>query len=330
MKAVIWTAYGPPEVLKLLEVPKPVPKDNEVLIKIRAASVTAGDCEQRAMKLPFWLKIPMRLYTGFIRPTRITILGMDLAGEVEEAGRDVKGFEKGDPVFATTGFTNMGTYAEYICLPTDKEDVALATKPVNLSWEEAAGVPTGGLEALHFIRKAGIKSGDRVLINGAAGTIGSFAVQLAKYFGGEVTAIDSGDKLETLLSIGADEVIDYTKEDFTKNGRSYDVILDIAGTSPFSGSLKSLNKNGRFLLANPGLGQIFRGKWASMMGSRKVITGAADQTTENLIYLKGLIEVGKLKSVVDRSFPLQEAVAAHRYVEQGQKKGNVVMSMSRS
>jgi NADPH:quinone reductase-like Zn-dependent oxidoreductase len=327
MKAIVWTAYGPPEVLRLREVDKPVPKDNEVLVKIRAATVTTGDCEQRSLKLPFWLKLPMRLYVGLSRPKRITILGMDLAGEVEAAGEDVKGLKEGDPVFATTGFTNMGTYAEYICLPEGKEDVALAAKPDVMTYEEAAGVPTGGLEALHFIRKADIKGGDKVLINGAAGTIGTFAVQLAKHFGGEVTAVDSGDKLDMLRSIGADKVIDYTKENFTKSGLTYDVIFDVFGKSPFSGSLKSLKKNGRYLLANPGLWQMFRGLLASMTCSKKVIFGSANQNTENLIHLKGLIEKGKLKSVIDRSFPLEEAAEAHRYVEMGWKKGNVVLTI---
>jgi len=327
MKAIVWTAYGPPDVLRLQDVEKPVPRDNEVLIRIRAASVTAGDCEQRNLKLPLLLSLPMRAYVGLRRPQRITILGMDLAGEIESVGKDVKLFKKGDPVFATTGFVNMGAYAEYICLPEDHRDVALAKKPTNMTYREAAGVPTGGLEALSFLRKGNIQNGQQVLINGAAGTIGTFAVQLAKYFGAEVTAVDSTEKLEILRSIGADHVIDYTQENFTKSGQEYDVVFDVVGKSSFSGSLRSLTKNGRYLLANPGLSKILRGPWISLTGNKKVIFGATDQNTEDLIYLKQLIEAGKIKSVIDRSYPLEQTAEAHRYVETGAKKGNVIITV---
>jgi NADPH:quinone reductase-like Zn-dependent oxidoreductase len=327
MKAIVWTKYGPPEVLQLKDVEKPVPKDNAVLIKIFAATVTAGDCEQRCLKLPFLFSLPMRLYIGLKRPQRITVLGMDLAGEIEAVGKDTKLFKKGDQVFAATGFVDMGAYAEYICLPEEHIKGALAIKPANMTYEEAAGVPTGGLEALHFLRKGNIRSGENVLINGAGGTIGTFAVQLAKYFGAEVTGVDSADKLDMLRSIGADHVIDYTKADFTKSGNTYNVIFDVAGKSSFSGSIRSLKQNGRYILANPGLSQMFRGRWTLMTTGKKVIFGAAGLKTEDLIFLKGLIEAGKIKSVIDRRYPLEQAAEAHRYVEQGHKKGNVVLTV---
>ena len=327
MKAIVWTEYGPPDVLQLKEIEKPVPKYNEVLIRIYATTVTSGDCEQRSLKLPFWHALPMRAYVGLKKPKRITILGMELAGEIESVGKDVKRFRKGDQVFAATGFVRMGAYAEYICLPEEPEEVALAIKPANMTYEEAATVPVGGLEALCFLRKGNIQNGQKVLINGAGGTIGPFAVQLAKYFGAEVTAVDSTGKLDILRSIGADHVIDYTREDFTKSGETYDFILDVVGKSSFSGSIRSLNQNGRYLIANPELSQMVRGRWTSMINSKKVIFGASNGKTEDLIFLKELIEAGKIKSVIDRRYPLEQTPEAHRYVETGHKKGNVVIKM---
>ncbi|GAF94604.1 unnamed protein product, partial [marine sediment metagenome] len=249
MKAIIWTKYGPPDVLQLKEVEKPTPKDNEVLIKIYATTVTAGDCEQRRMKTAILFRILMRLYIGVRKPKRITILGMELAGEIESVGKDVKLFKEGDQVFAATGFVDMGTCTEYICLPEEWKDGAVALKPTNMTYEEATPIPVGGLEALHFIRQGNIQSGQKVLINGAGGTIGTFAIQLAKHFGAEVTGVESTMKLELLHSIGADQVIDYTQEDFTKNGETYDFILDIVSKSSFSGSIKALKQNGRYLIA---------------------------------------------------------------------------------
>ena len=328
MKAIVWTAYGPPDVLKLKEVETPTPKDNEVLVRIHAAAVTAGDCEQRSLKLPFLLSLPMRMYVGFNKPKRITILGMDLAGAIESVGKDVKRFKRGDQIFATTGIVNMGTYAEYICLPEEDDEVALAMKPVNMTYQEATCVPTGGLEALHFIRQGNIKNGQRIIIIGAGGTIGTFAVQLAKYYGVEVTAVDSAEKLDMLRSIGADKVIDYTKEDFTKSDKSYDVVFDVAGKSSFTRSIRILQQNGRYLIANPRLSQMLRGRFTSMTSSKKVILGAANQTTENLLFLKELIEQGKIKSVVDRTYPLEQIVEAHKYVETGRKKGHVVITVA--
>jgi NADPH:quinone reductase-like Zn-dependent oxidoreductase len=271
----------------------------------------------------------MRIYNGLRKPKRITILGQELAGEIESVGKDVKLFKKGDQVFATTGF-GFGAYAEYKCLPEEPKMGVLASKPANMTYEEAAAVPTGGLEALHFLRKGNIQSGQKVLIIGAGGSIGTFAVQLAKYYGAEVTGVDSTGKLDMLRSIGADHVIDYTQKDFTKSAETYDVIFDVMGKSSFSGSVNSLKQNGRYLLGNPGLFQMVRGRWTSMRSSKKVIIGAAIQKTGDLLFLKELIEAGKIKSVIDRRYPLEQTSEAHRYVETGQKIGNVVIAVKNS
>jgi NADPH:quinone reductase-like Zn-dependent oxidoreductase len=326
MKAIVWTEYGPPDVLQLQEVEKPTPKDNEVLIKIYATTVTAGDCEQRSFKMPIWYALPMRVYVGLKRPERITILGMELAGEIEAVGKDVKRFRKDDQIFAATGFIGMGACAEYISLPEVPEGGALAIKPDNMNYEEAAAVPVGGHEALCFLRQGNVQSGQKVLINGAGGTIGTFAVQLAKHFGAEVTGVDSTKKLEMLRSIGADQVIDYTQEDFTKSGETYDFILDVVSQRSISASLRSLKQSGSYLIANPGR-QMVRGLWARTTSSKKVIFGKAAPKTEDLIFLKELIEEGKLRSVIDRRYPLEQVPEAHRYVETGHKIGNVVISV---
>jgi 2-desacetyl-2-hydroxyethyl bacteriochlorophyllide A dehydrogenase len=329
MKAIVWTKYGPPDVLQLKEVEKPIPKDTEVRIRIYATTVTAGDCELRSLKLPFYFSLPIRIYVGLRKPTRITIPGMEFAGEIESAGKDVTRFRQGDQVFGTTGF-GMGAYAEYVCLPEEPGEMegTLAIKPANMSYEEAAAVSVGGLEALHFLRRGRIQRGEKVLIIGAGGSIGTFAVQLAKTYRAEVTAVDSAGKLDMLRSIGADQVIDYAQEDFTKSGETYDVIFDVAGKSSFSGSLKLLKQNGRYLLANPGLLYRVRGRWTSMISSKKVIIGAASHKTEDLIYFKELIEAGKIQSVIDRCYTLDQAAEAHRYIETGQKKGSVVITIS--
>ncbi len=325
MKAIVWTKYGPPDGLQRQEVEKPTPKDNEVLIKVHATTVTAGDCEMRSLKFPLLLRLPLRLYNGLRKPKRITILGQELAGKIEDVGKDSKLFEKGDPVFAATDI-RFGAYAQYICLSEEGEGV-LARMPANMSYEEATTIPVGGLNALHFLRKGNIQRGQKVLINGAGGSIGTIAIQLAKYFGAEVTAVDSTHKLTILRSIGADHVIDYTQEDFTKNGETYDLIFDIVGKSPFSRSVRSLTPNGRYLLAIPSLSRNVRGWWISMTSSKKVIGGSADYETENLVFLKELIEAGKIKSVIDRRYPLEQIPEAHRYVETGKKKGNIVIAI---
>jgi 2-desacetyl-2-hydroxyethyl bacteriochlorophyllide A dehydrogenase len=325
MKAIVFTKYGPPEVLQLKQVEKPVPRDNEVLVKVYAATATAGDCEIRRFDMPVLFWLPIRLYMGLIKP-RIQILGQELAGVVESVGKDVKEFSKGDQVFAPTD-ARFGAYAEYKCMPCTS---ALALKPANMTYEEAAAVPVGGLNALHFLRKANIQRGQKVLIYGSTGSIGTFAVQLARHFGAEVTAVCSTTKLDMVKSLGADKVIDYTKEDFSKNGESYDVIFETVGKSSFSRGIKSLNKYGFYLLANPGLSQTLRWLWTSMTSSKKVVIALASYRTEDLVFLKELIEEGKIKSVIDRRYPLEQTAEAHRYVEQGHKKGNVVITLEHS
>ncbi|MFA9402301.1 MAG: NAD(P)-dependent alcohol dehydrogenase [Anaerolineales bacterium] len=328
MKAIVWTKYGPPDVLELREVEKPTPKDNEVLIRIHATTVTAGDCELRSLKFPIYLSLPMRLWRGFLKPRENSILGTELAGEIEAVGKDVKRFKKGDQVFGSAGM-GFGANAEYICLPEQPGEMegGVASKPANMTYEEAATVPFGGREALHFLRKGNIQSGQKILVNGAGGSIGTFAVQLAKHFGAEVTAVDSTGKLDMLRSIGADQVIDYTQEDFTKSGEVYDVIFDVVGTISFSRSERSITQNGTYLLANPLGSQMVRGPLTRMTSSKKVIMQTASPTTEDLIFLRELIEAGKIKSVIDRRYSLEQMAEAHRYVETGEKKGNVVITV---
>jgi NADPH:quinone reductase-like Zn-dependent oxidoreductase len=326
MKAIVLTKFGPPEGLHLAEVEKPAPQDHDVLIRVEATTVFAGDCELRSLKFPVEFRLPLWFYMSFIRPKPV-ILGQELAGEIESVGKDVKRFKAGDRVFAAAGF-DMGAYAEYKCMPEEPGAMggALAIKPANLSYAEAAAVPVGGLEALYFIRRANIQGGQTVLINGAGGSIGTIAVQLAKINGAEVTAVDSTGKLDMLRSIGADQVIDYTQQDFTKRGQAYDVIFDVVGKSSFSASLRSLKPNGRYLLGNPGLPQRIRARWTSTSG-KQVIYGTGSQRAEDLLFLKELIEAGKLKPVIDRSFPLEQMAEAHRYVDTGRKKGNVAVTV---
>jgi 2-desacetyl-2-hydroxyethyl bacteriochlorophyllide A dehydrogenase len=326
MKAIVWTKYGPPDVLHLKEVAKPAPKEDEVLIKIYATTVTAGDCEMRSLKFPIYLSLPMRIWIGFRKPRGITIPGTELAGEIEAAGVDVKLFNEGDQVFGSAGM-GFGANAEYICLP---EEGAVAVKPANMSYEQAAAVPFGGRDALHFLRKGNIQSGQKVLINGAGGSIGTFAIQLAKHFGAEVTAVDSTGKLDMLRAIGADHVVDYTQEDFTQSGQIYDVIFDVVGKMSFSRSERSIKQNGTYLLANPLGSQMVRGPWTRMTRGKKVIMETASPTTEDLITLRELIEAGKIKSVIDRTYPLEQTAEAHRYVEKGGKKGNVVITVAQN
>jgi NADPH:quinone reductase-like Zn-dependent oxidoreductase len=327
MKAIVLTKFGPPDVLQLREVEKPVPKDNEVLVKIHATTVFAGDCELRSLKVPVELRLPFWIYMRFLRPKPI-ILGQELAGEIEAVGKEVSKYKAGDAVFAAAGF-GMGAYAEYKCMPAEPGAMggALALKPANVTYAEAAAVPVGGLEALHFVRQGNIQSGQKVLINGAGGSIGTFAVQLAKSYGAEVTGVDSTGKLDMLRSIGADHVIDYTQEDFTQSGRAYDVIFDVVSKSSYSGSLGSLKPNGRYLLGNPGESQRLRARWTAKSG-KQVIYGTGRQTAEDLVFLKELIEAGKIKSVIDRRYPLEQMAEAHRYVDTGQKKGGVVITVA--
>lgn len=321
MRAVVCTRYGPPEVLELQELEKPVPQNNEVLIRIHASTVTAGDCELRRFEMPALLWIPARLGFGLHGP-RNNILGQELAGEIESVGKDVKILKPGEQVFAYTGF-GLGAYSEYICLP---EDGVLAPKPENMSYEEAATFPLGGIEALHYLKKANIKRGQKVLINGASGSIGTIAVQISKCYGAEVTGVCSTKNMDMVLSIGADHVIDYTKEDFTKNNEKYDVIFDVAGKTYFKSSISSLNPKGCYLLANPGLSNMVR-RIISRKKGRKVITGTSKGTANDLMFIKELTETGKLHPVIDRCYNLDELVDAHRYVENGHKTGNVVVTV---
>ena len=327
MKAIVWTKYGSPDGLQLQEVDKPVPKDDEILIKVHATTVTAGDCEMRRLELPLMLSFPVRLYAGFLKPKRIPILGQELAGEVVEVGTKVNSYRVGDQVFGTTGF-GFGAYAEYICLLAEPGDAqgTLAPKPTNLTYEEAAAVPTAGFEALHFLRKANIQSGKKVLIVGAGGSIGTFAIQLARHFGAEVTGVDSTEKMDLLRSIGANHVIDYTKEDYAKNGEAYDLIIDVVGRRGVPRRLKLLKPDGYYFLAYAGPSHILISLWTSLTSNKKFKIEASSQKKEDLIFLKELIEAEKLKSMIDRSYPLEQVPEAHRYVESECKKGNVVIT----
>ncbi len=328
MKAIVWTKYGPPDGLQLRDVEKPVPKDDEVLIKVHATTVTAGDCEMRRLELPLMLSFPVRLYAGFLRPKRIPVLGQELAGEVEAVGSNVKSFKVGDQVFGTTGF-GFGAYAEYICLPEEPDDTqgVLVAKPTNLTYEEAAAVPTAGFEALHFIRKANIQPGKKVLIVGAGGSIGTFSVQLARHFGAEVTGVDSTEKLDMLRSIGTNHVIDYTKGDYTNTGETYDLIIDVVGRSSVARRLKLLKPNGYYFLAYAGLAQILLSLWTTMTRQKKVKIESSSQKKEDLIFLKELIEAGKIKSIIDKRYSLEQIPEAHSYAESGSKKGNLVITV---
>jgi len=322
MNAICFKRYGAPDVLEMRTLEKPTPKDDEVLVRIHAATVTPGDCEVRSFDFPLWVWVPLRLYMGILKPRR-PIIGMEFSGVVEAIGKAVTRFKIGDPVFAGTG-ANFGTYAQYRC---QRANSAMAMKPDGISHAEAATISVGGLNALHYLRQGKIQSGDKVLINGAAGCFGTYAIQLAKHFGAEVTGVDSTDKLEAMRLLGADHVIDYTQEDFTKNGVLYDLILEVAGKSSYSSCLKSLNRNGRLVLANPKFLQMLRAPLTSRFTDKKVTFAFSKDRAEDLEYVAKLMQAGTVKAVIDRSYPLEEMADAHRYVETGAKIGQVVIEI---
>jgi NADPH:quinone reductase-like Zn-dependent oxidoreductase len=326
MRAIVQTKYGPLDVLQVKEVEKPRPKEDEVLIKIYAATVNATDPMRRKGE-PFVI----RFFDGLTRPKK-PIPGTELAGEIETVGKDVKRYKEGDQVFAATG-TQYGAHAEYICL---SEDGPLAIKPANMTYGEAAAVCDGAFGALNFLRNAGnIQSGQKVLVNGASGSVGTFGVQLAKFFGTEVTGVCSTTNLEMVKSLGADKVIDYTKEDFTKTGQTYDIIFDAVAKSSFSRCKDALKPGGVYIFTGPAPGNLLQMLWTSRFGSKKAAMTApgmrsSSEKAKDLLFLKELAEEGKLKSVMDRSYSMEQIAEAHTYVEKGHKKGNVVIIVVQS
>ena len=325
MKAIVYTQYGPADVLHLQEVEKPTPLDNEVLIKVHATSVTAGDCNARGFVfVPPGFGLLSRRAFGFRKP-RQPILGVELAGEIDEVGKDVKRFKKGDQVFGTS--LKYGAYAEYTCMA---EDARLIMKPANLTCAEAASIPFGANTALYFLRDmAKLQPGQKVLIIGASGCTGVYAVQLAKYYGAEVTGVCSTRNLEMVRALGAEQVIDYTQEDFTHNGQTYDVILDmVPGKSSFARYQSSLKPNGLYLAGAGAVESLAQMAWTSLAGGKKVIAGMAPDRVENLVFLKELLEAGKLKPVIDRRYPLEQTAEAHRYADTGRKRGSVVITIA--
>jgi 2-desacetyl-2-hydroxyethyl bacteriochlorophyllide A dehydrogenase len=318
MKAIVCTKYGAPEFLQMKEVEKPSPKDNEILIKIHASSVSSGDARMRRAD-PFII----RLIFGFKRP-RKPILGVVFAGEIEAIGTSVSNYKIGDQVFGSSGM-NFGAHAEYVSVP---EDAVLALKPNNMTYEEAASIPFGATASMHFLRIANIQQGQKVLIYGASGALGTMAVQLAKNYGAEITAVCSTANIELMKSLGADHVIDYTQEDFTRNGKKYDVVFDTIGKISLRKALKSLSDNGHLLLASAGIGTMIGGSIKSMFIKKKIVSGVIKETVKDMNFFKQLIEKGSLKAVIDRTYPLEKIAEAHAYVDKGHKKGNVIIAMN--
>ena len=325
MKAVLHTAYGPPDELELKEVEKPVPSDDQVLVRIHATTVTSSDCNVRNLTFaPTWSVLPMRMQFGLRKP-KIDRLGIDLAGEVEAVGKDVSRFKPGDPVFGRPD-PALGAHAEYICIA---EQGVLAMKPAKLTWEEAACLPLAANTALYFVRDLGnIQAGQRVLINGASGGIGTFAVQLAKVYGAHVTGVCSTSNVEMVTSLGADRVIDYTQEDFASGGETYDVVFDVVGKTSYSRCKNALSKNGLYLATLPTIAIVLQTLRTLLVGGKRVKFGDAKGRAENLRFLGELAEEGKLRSVIDGCYPLEQIAEAFRYVEKGHKKGNVVITVA--
>jgi NADPH:quinone reductase-like Zn-dependent oxidoreductase len=317
MKAIVASKYGPPEVMKLQDVEKPVIKPDELLIRIHATTVSAGDCELRRFEMPILFWLPLRIFMGIRRPKYI--LGTEVAGVVELVGDQGSRFQVGDPVTAFTGF-RFGAYAEYVSLPVDG---MIIKKPGNMSFEEAASIHIGGLNALGFLRKAGIKKGDHILIYGASGSIGTFAVQIARTLGAEVTAVCSQKHHEVIRSIGADHIIDYKKVDYALHDKRYDCVFDAVGKDGLFHGLKVLKQKGVYIQASPKFLHTILAPWVSVFAKKKVLLNPPGEQVSDLQELKGLIEAGELRSVMDRSYPLDKMVEAHRYVEEGHKQGNV-------
>jgi NADPH:quinone reductase-like Zn-dependent oxidoreductase len=328
MKAVIWTRYGSPEVLKIKEIDTPEVKPGQILVKVRAASVSAGDCEMRELQVAPWLRLALRGFFGFFRPSRIQILGQELAGEVIQIGVDVKNWQVGDRVFGTTGL-KMGAYAQYILLPDlpGEMDGAFASIPSSLSFQQAAGLPLGGMEALHFLRLADLQDNDQVLVIGGGGSIGTYGIQLAKIYGAQVTGIDRSDKLDLMSSLGADSVVDYTQDDYEIDKEAFDAILDVVGKDPVSRYLPNLKPGGHYLIVNPRLTDFLNRNRVFQKTGKKLIIGASKPNTKDLTHLAQLVEGGQLRPVLDRQFTMEEAVQAHHYAESGAKRGNIVLNI---
>jgi len=326
MKAIVYTQYGPPDVLQLGEVKKPVPNDDEVLIKVYAAEATKADCEMRKCHFALkWLWLPVRLTLGLRKPKR-PVLGMYFAGEIESVGKNVSKFKNMDRVFGSSKL-RLGAYGEYVCLSTS---FTIVPKPDNLTFEEAAAALLGGLNALHFLRKANIQSGEKVLVVGAGGSIGIFGVQIAKAMGAEVTVVDSGHKEAMLRRIGADHFVDYTREDFTKSGTTYDVIFNMVAQTSYFACLKALKPKGRYLIANLRISDMVMSALTPAFTDKAAITSMAQETEEELLALKNMLEEGKIKSIVDKIYPMEQAAEAHRRVETEQRLGSVVISVQKS
>ena len=325
MKAIVCTAYGGPDVLKLEEVETPRPKAGEVLVRVRATTVSRADCEIRRFEFPAWVWLPVRLAFGVVRP-RVRILGQEFAGEVEALGDGVTALAPGDRVYGTTGI-GLGAYAESVCAGGRRTGSVVAPMPAALSYAEAAAVPYGAMEALRFLRKGDVGAGQRILVIGAGGSFGTYAVQLAKQAGAEVVAVDSGGKLEMLRELGADRVIDYTTGDFTDGVGDFDIVFDVIGRAPFRRIARLLRPGGRYVVANPHTAQLLRGLWASLTSDKKLIFSSGAVTDEHLRTVTELLEAGELRPVVDRRYPLEQTAEAHRYAETEQKLGNIVIEV---
>ena len=322
MKAIVYEKYGPAEVLNIKEVEKPTPKDNEVLIKVHSAEVTKADCEMRSFNFAVnWFWLPLRLMWGILKPKK-KILGGYFSGEIEDVGKSVTKFIVGDKVFGSTGM-RFGAYGEYFCLP---DSYLIVKKPENMSYEEAAAVPLGGLNAIHFMRKANIKKGETVLINGAGGSIGTFAVQISKEFGAKVTAVDSPIKEAMLRQLGVESFIDYTQKDVTKQNVKYDVIFNMVANSHYSDFINIVNSNGRYIMGNPKLTDMLRSVMTSKFTDKTSIFSFAGEKEEELITLKTMIEAGKIRSVVDKVYSMNKIVEAHQRVEAEHRIGVTVLS----